>query len=80
MAPVRDESQRAVGLIAAHGRRIDREQLSDLLSDRREHRLRRSRLGYQRGYPPQRGLLLGQLNQPRLTGWITVRLVRGTGA
>ncbi len=36
---------------------------------------------HQRGHPSQRGLLLGQLTQPRLIGWITARPpVGGTGA
>ena len=58
-----------------------REQLPDLLGDRREHRLWGFAPGHQRGHPPQRGLLLGQLTQPRLIGRITAHLpARGTGA
>ncbi len=33
--------------------------------------LRRFTPRHQRRYPPQRGLLLGQLTQPPLIGWIT---------
>ena len=51
-------------------RLVDLQQPADLLGDRREHLLRRSRLGYQRRHPPQRGLRLGKLPQPCLVGWI----------
>src|SRR5271166_22829 len=44
--------------------------------------VRRVAARYQRRYPPQRGLLLGHLTQPRLIGWITAHHppVGGTGA
>jgi hypothetical protein len=68
---VGDESEVAVGLIAAHGRRIDRKQLPDLLGNRREHLFWWRPACHQRGDPPQCGLLLGQLTQPRLLARIT---------
>ena len=49
---------------------VDRQEPPDLLGDRREHLLRRGRLGHQCRHPPQRGLLLRQLTQPRVSGWI----------
>ena len=80
-APGRDGGHRTAGLAAAHGHQIDGEQLPDLLGDGREHRLGGFAPGHQRGHPPQRGLLLGQLTQPRLIGRIPAHLpVRGTGA
>jgi hypothetical protein len=80
-APPAEEGNRTLGLVAAQNRRIDRKQLPDLLGDRGEHLLRRSRPGHQGGHPPQGGLLLGQLAQPRLIGWITARyLVNGTAS
>ena len=71
----------AARLVADQGRQLDAKQLPDLLDDRGEYLPRRSRLGDQRGHPPQRGLLPRQLTQPRLIGWVTVRpAVRGSGA
>jgi hypothetical protein len=70
-APGRDGGRRTAGLVADQGRQLDAKQPPDLLGDRCEHRLWRNRLGHQRRHPPQRGLLLGQLAQPRLIGWIT---------
>jgi hypothetical protein len=56
-------------------RQLDAKQLADLLGDGREYCLRGFALRHERGYPAQRGLLLGQLTQPRL-----IRSVRGAGA
>lgn len=58
--PAGDEGERTVGLVVAHARAIDRKQLPDLPSDRREYLLRRRPACHQRRDPPQRGLLLGQ--------------------
>ena len=41
------------------------------VGDDREHLLRWFAPRHQRGYPPQRGLLLGKLTQPCLIGRIT---------
>jgi hypothetical protein len=80
-APSRDGSLRAVGLVAEQVRQVDAEQPPDLLADRGEHRLRRLAARHQRGHPPQRGLLLGELAGPRLAGRITaLPPVRGTRA
>ena len=72
---------RTVGLVAEQVRQVDAKQLPDLLGDRREHHLRRFAPRHQRGHPPQRGLLVGQLTQSCLTGRITANPpVGGTGA
>jgi hypothetical protein len=71
-----------VGMIV-QGRLIDRKQLLDLLGHRREHFLRRRPARHQRRDPPQRRLLVGNLPQPCLIGWITIHgpaPCRGTGA
>jgi hypothetical protein len=58
---------------AGDERRLGADQAAELIGDRGEHLGRPRPAGYQRGHPPQRGLLLGQLTQPRLAGWITAR-------
>ena len=58
---------RAVGLVAAHVREVDRKQPPDLLGDRREHLLGRHPAGHQRRDPPQRRLLLREPGERRAT-------------
>ena len=45
-------------------------QLPGLLGNRSEQLVRRRSARHQRGHPPQRGLLIGKLTQPRLAGCI----------
>jgi hypothetical protein len=79
--PGTDDLECVLRVVADQDREVDRQEPADLLGDRGEHLLRRSRLGHQRRHPPQRGLLLGQLTQPRPVGWITAHPpVGGTGA
>jgi hypothetical protein len=79
--PGADDLECVLRVVADQDREVDRQEPANLLGDRSEHLLRRSRPGHQRGHPPQRGLLLGELTQLRLIGWITARLlVGGTGA
>jgi hypothetical protein len=67
-------------VVADQDREVDGQEQADLLGDRGEHRLRRFAPRYQRGHPPQRGLLLGKLTKPRLSGRITAHPpVGGTG-
>jgi hypothetical protein len=56
------------GLVTDQGRQLDAKQLPDLLGDGGEHRFGGFAPRHQRGHPPQRGLLLGQLTQPRPIG------------
>ena len=59
----RDDGHRIVGLVAAHGDRVERDQTPDLGGDRLEHLLRPRRLGHQCRHPAQGGLLLGNFPQ-----------------
>src|SRR5580693_3351849 len=70
-APDRNGDRRTAGPVAEQVRQLDAKQLPDLFGHRGEYCLRRRRLGHQRGHPPQRGLLLDELTQPRPTGWVT---------
>ena len=54
-------------------RRLGTDHAAELIGDRGEHLGQPRASGYQRGHPPQRGLLIGKLTQPRLARWITVR-------
>ena len=58
---------------AGDERRLGTDQAAQLIGDRAEHLGRPRPAGYQRGHPPQRGLLLRKLTQPCLAGWITAR-------
>jgi len=58
---------------AGDERRLGAGQAAELIGDRAEHLGRPRPAGHQRGHPPQRGLLLGQLTQPPLAGRITAR-------
>ena len=58
---------------AGDERRFGTDQATEFIGDRAEHLTRPPAAGDQRGHPPQRGLLLGQLTQPRLAGWIRTR-------
>ena len=79
--PGADDLEGVLRVVADQDREVDRQQPADLPGDRGEHLLRWSRPGHQRRHPPQRGLLLGQLTEPRLIGWVTAHpRVRGTGA
>jgi hypothetical protein len=59
--PGADDLEGVLRVVADQDREVDRQEPADLLGDRGEHLLRRGRLSHQRGHPPQRGLLLGQL-------------------
>ena len=56
-----------------HERRLGTDQAAELIRDRGEHLARQRPAGHQRGHPPQCSLLIGQLTQPCLVGWIMAR-------
>ncbi len=58
---------------AGDERRLGADQAAEFIGDRGEHLGRPRAAGYQRGHAPQRGLLIGQLTQPCLVGWIMAR-------
>jgi hypothetical protein len=47
--------------------------VAELIGDRAEHLGRPGTPGYQRGHPPQRGLLIGKLMHSCLVDWTTAR-------
>ena len=69
-SPAGDDGRRAVGPVADHRHLVGLKQLPCLLGNRSEQLVRRRSARHQRGYPPQRGLLIGKLTQPRLAGCI----------
>ena len=80
-APDRDGGPRTAGLLPNQGRQLDAKHLADLLGDGGEYRLRGFALCDERGHASQRGLLLGQLTQPRLIERVTAHLaIRGARA
>jgi len=60
-------------LDTGHERRLGADEVAQLVGDRAEHLGRPRAAGYQRGHTPQRGLLVGELTQPCLVGWIVAR-------
>ena len=65
---------------AGDERRPGADQAAELIGDGGEHLGRPGAAGHQRRYPPQRGLLLGQLTKPCLVRWITARPRTGGSA
>ncbi len=55
-------------------RRLGTDQVAEFVGDRAEDLGRPRSAGDQRGDAPQRGLLIGQLAQPGLVGWIMAGL------
>jgi len=78
--PGSQDSHRAITLVTAHPGELRAEQRPDLPGDRCEQLIRRRPTRRQRRDAAQHRLLLGQLTQPRLIGWVTAHHpVRGTG-